>query len=182
MLVHWFNYATSLIGEMYQWTIQWINFFELVVNCHIIAAGMHFFGLNTMADQPRYNSFPMHQKWTESQWKVLSTAVGKMIHRCHCSMLSGTTTPSFHLSAQNWWSRSFITIHMLLELAQSTRTMPISLLKLPQNTAILKQQISQVLNIESYHRTCAHLWRTLMLPNQFVKMCQMVYWLCMQCS
>ena len=43
-----------------------IDFFELV-NCHI-AAGMHFFGLNTMADQPTYNSFPMHQKSTESEW------------------------------------------------------------------------------------------------------------------
>ena len=58
-----------------------IDFFELVVNCHIIAAGMHFFGLNTMADQPRYNSFPMQQKSTESQWKALSTVLGKLVDR-----------------------------------------------------------------------------------------------------
>ena len=42
---------------------------------------MHFFGLNTMADQPRYNSFPMHQKSTESQWKALSTVLGKLVDR-----------------------------------------------------------------------------------------------------
>ena len=58
-----------------------IDFFELIVNCHAIAAGMHFFGLNTIADQPRYNSFPMHQKSTESQWKALSTVLGKLVDR-----------------------------------------------------------------------------------------------------
>ena len=57
-----------------------IDFFELV-NCHIIVAGMHFFGLNTMADEHRYNSFPMHQKSTESQWKALSTVLGKLVDR-----------------------------------------------------------------------------------------------------
>lgn len=41
---------------------------------------MHF-GLNTMTDQPRYNSFPMHQKSTESQWKALSTIQGKLVDR-----------------------------------------------------------------------------------------------------
>ena len=66
------------------------RFFELVVNSHVIAAGMHFFGLNTMADQPRFNSFPMHQKSTECQWKALSTVLGSYAGRQirHCAILS----------------------------------------------------------------------------------------------
>ena len=57
-----------------------IDFFELVVNGHIIAAAMHFFGLSSVDDQPRHNSFPI-PKSLESQWQVLSTTLGRLVDK-----------------------------------------------------------------------------------------------------
>ena len=34
------------------------DFLELVVNCHMVAAAMHFFSMNSLKDQPHSNSFP----------------------------------------------------------------------------------------------------------------------------
>lgn len=50
------------------------------MNCHIIATGMHFFGLNSMEDQPRCNSFPIPQS-CELQWKALSATIGHLVNR-----------------------------------------------------------------------------------------------------
>lgn len=59
-----------------------MDFLELVSSCHIIAAGMHFFGLNTVDDQPRFNSFPIGKQSNEnSQWKALSGVLGKFVDR-----------------------------------------------------------------------------------------------------
>lgn len=55
-----------------------IDFLEVVVNGHIIAAAMHFFGLSSIEDQPRYNSFPI-PKSLKSQWQVLSVTLGKLV-------------------------------------------------------------------------------------------------------
>ena len=34
------------------------DFLELVINCHLIAAAMHFFSMTTTSDEPRSTSFP----------------------------------------------------------------------------------------------------------------------------
>ena len=55
-----------------------IDFLELVVNGHIIAAAMHYFGLSSVEDQPKHNSFPF-PKSLDAQWKVLSAKIGKLV-------------------------------------------------------------------------------------------------------
>ena len=58
-----------------------IDFFELVVHCHIIAAALHFFGMKGINDSPTFNTLPSHMpKWnTEKQWRVFSNILGRLI-------------------------------------------------------------------------------------------------------
>ena len=55
-----------------------IDFLELVVNGHIIAATMHYFGHASVKDQPKHNSFPF-PKSLDAQSKVLSAKIGKLV-------------------------------------------------------------------------------------------------------
>ena len=44
-----------------------IDFMESVVECHITAAGMQFFGMDSLSDQPKNNSdFVLACMWTSS--------------------------------------------------------------------------------------------------------------------
>ena len=58
-----------------------IDFFEMVVNCHIIAAGMHFFGLKKLSSEPTANIIASDVKYStlERKWKVLSHILGCLI-------------------------------------------------------------------------------------------------------
>ena len=60
-----------------------IDFFELIVHCHIIAAALHFFGMKGIDNSPTFNALPSHMsKWpTEKQWKIFSHTLGKLIDR-----------------------------------------------------------------------------------------------------
>lgn len=60
-----------------------IDFFELVVHCHIIAATLHFFGMKGIEDSPVFNALPSRiSKWPlEKQWRVFSYTVGQLIDR-----------------------------------------------------------------------------------------------------
>ena len=58
-----------------------IDFFELVCNCHIVAAAMHFFGMKSTTDTPTCNALPsLVDKWSiAQQWDTLSKAVLKLL-------------------------------------------------------------------------------------------------------
>ena len=60
-----------------------INFAELVINCHIVAAGMKFFGLKSVSDEPTYNSAIMRAKNEpkQKQWKQMKVVVGRLVDR-----------------------------------------------------------------------------------------------------
>lgn len=54
-----------------------------MINCHIIAAGMKFFGLKSVSDKPKYNSSIMRVKNApkHKQWKELKVVVGRLVDR-----------------------------------------------------------------------------------------------------
>ena len=60
-----------------------IDFFELIVHCHIIAAALHFFGMKEITDSPKFNALPScMSKWpVEKQWRVFSNTVGQFVDR-----------------------------------------------------------------------------------------------------
>ena len=60
-----------------------IDFAELVINCHIVAAGMKFFGLKSVSDEPAYNSSILRAKNEpkEKQWKQMKVVVGRLVDR-----------------------------------------------------------------------------------------------------
>ena len=60
-----------------------IDFAELVINCHIVAAGMKFFGLKSLLDEPTYNSSIVRAKneAKEKQWKQMKVVVGRLVDR-----------------------------------------------------------------------------------------------------
>lgn len=60
-----------------------IDFFELIVHCHIIAAALHFFGMSGTDETPSFNALPSNlSKWpVKEQWKVFSHAIGRLIDR-----------------------------------------------------------------------------------------------------
>lgn len=57
-----------------------IDFFEMVVKSHIIAAGMHFFGLKELSSEPTANSIASDVP-REKRWKVLSHVIGRLVDR-----------------------------------------------------------------------------------------------------
>ena len=60
-----------------------IDFAELVINCHIVAAGMKFFGLKSVSDEPAYNSSILRARNEpkEKQWKQMKVVVGRLVDR-----------------------------------------------------------------------------------------------------
>ena len=60
-----------------------VDFIEMVTECHILAAGMNFFGLKETTGSPTYNRIPSKaiKSTPEIQWSVLSTTVGHLIDR-----------------------------------------------------------------------------------------------------
>ena len=60
-----------------------IDFLELVTESHILAAGMHFFGLKDAAGSPSFNHVPSNimKSTAERQWCTLSATVGCLIDR-----------------------------------------------------------------------------------------------------
>ena len=57
-LVNRRNIAKDVTGH----SNETIDFAELVINCHIVAAGMKFFELKSVSDEPTYNSSIMRAK------------------------------------------------------------------------------------------------------------------------
>ncbi len=57
-----------------------LDFFQLVVECHIMAAAMHFFSMKSLDDTPSTNTLPSAIK-PDQQWKVLSECVTKIVNR-----------------------------------------------------------------------------------------------------
>ena len=59
------------------------DFVELVINCHIVAAGMKFFGLKSVSGEPTYNPSIMKAKNEpkERQWKQIKVLVGQLVDR-----------------------------------------------------------------------------------------------------
>ncbi len=57
-----------------------IDFFELVVKCHIMAAAIHYFGMKYVCDSPTCNAFPTNVD-TKLQWKHLQKAIGDIIDK-----------------------------------------------------------------------------------------------------
>ena len=59
-----------------------IDFFQLVVECHVIAAAMHFFSMTSVHDTPSTNLIPsMVGKSNKRQWSVLREALTKMVNK-----------------------------------------------------------------------------------------------------
>ena len=73
-LINKINIAKDVIGRFN----ETIDFAELVINCHI-AAGMTFFGLKSVSDEPAYNSSILRAK--EKQWKQMKVVVGRLVDR-----------------------------------------------------------------------------------------------------
>ena len=71
------NVAKDVMGRFN----ECIDFFEMVVNCHIIAAGMHFFGLKELSSEPKANVIAPDVKDSDlkRRWKVLSHVVGRLV-------------------------------------------------------------------------------------------------------
>ena len=58
-----------------------IDFFEMVVKSHIVAAGMHFFGLKELTSEPTANSINTIASDVprKKRWKVLSHIIGRLV-------------------------------------------------------------------------------------------------------
>ena len=57
-----------------------IDFFEMVVKSHVVAAGMHFFGLKELSSESTANSIASDVPRKE-RWKVLSHIIGRLVDR-----------------------------------------------------------------------------------------------------
>ena len=73
------NIAKNVTGRFN----ETIDFAELVINCHIVAAGMKFFGLKSVSDEPAYNSSILRARNEpkEKQWTQLKVVVGRLVDR-----------------------------------------------------------------------------------------------------
>ena len=69
------NVATDVSGRFN----QAIDFFELIVRCHITAATMHYFGMASTADMPRQNFSLLASSSTDQKWCALKRAVSRII-------------------------------------------------------------------------------------------------------
>jgi hypothetical protein len=60
-----------------------LYFFEIICNCHILAATMHYFGMASCDDTPTCNALPsLIGEWSDAQqWDALSKAVGVVVDR-----------------------------------------------------------------------------------------------------
>ena len=59
-----------------------IDFFQLVTECFIISAAMHFFGMNSPTENPTSSCLvDILQRKPEEQWKILSDCIGHLIDR-----------------------------------------------------------------------------------------------------
>ena len=57
-----------------------VDFFEMAVQCHIIAATLNYFGMESIDGKPTFNCFS-NKMAVEEQWKQLQKAVSKIIDR-----------------------------------------------------------------------------------------------------
>ena len=59
-----------------------LDFFQLVVECHIMAAAMHFFSMSTLEGAPSTNALPsMVGKTTQEKWSVLKALLTRLVCR-----------------------------------------------------------------------------------------------------
>lgn len=59
-----------------------VDFFQLVVECHIMVAAMHFFSLKTLDDTPSTNKLPsMVGKKPSEQWKAVQVFITELVDR-----------------------------------------------------------------------------------------------------
>lgn len=59
-----------------------LDFFQLVVECHIMAAAMHFFSFSTLEGTPSTNAFSMMMgKNDREKWRVFKSVLTKLVHR-----------------------------------------------------------------------------------------------------
>ena len=70
-----------------------LDFLELVITGHVLAAAMHFFGMKSISDSPSSNALPSVPR--DEQWPLLKCAVGKIIDRY--VVVSANVTEAEHL-------------------------------------------------------------------------------------
>ncbi len=60
-----------------------LDFFQLVVNCHIIAATLHYFGMKDVKGTPVFNALPSSilQQPIAKQWSIFSDTIGRLVDR-----------------------------------------------------------------------------------------------------
>ena len=59
-----------------------IDFFQLVVECHILAAAMHFFSMQSLDDVPSTNALPdMDRKKSDEKWAILKERITELVNR-----------------------------------------------------------------------------------------------------
>ena len=76
-----------------------LDFFELVVVAHILAAAMHFFGMSTCTDSPSRNALPDTTHTT--QWPVLRHAIERLVDRYVMVGGIAETPPSVQVKDHN---------------------------------------------------------------------------------
>ena len=59
-----------------------IDFFQLVVECHILAAAMHFFSMKSSDDTPSCDALPLMDKKSKAEkWLIFQKQITKIINQ-----------------------------------------------------------------------------------------------------
>ena len=59
-----------------------IDFFQLVVECHILVAAMYFFSMKTLDGTPTKNALPaLDDKNKDEKWSILRQLITKLMNR-----------------------------------------------------------------------------------------------------
>ena len=86
-----------------------LGFFQLVVECHIMAAAMHFFSMSTLEGTPSTNALPsMDGKSSNEKWSIFKSLLTKLVRRYVLvdEVASDLTTPSQQQASPNLVNQS----------------------------------------------------------------------------
>lgn len=76
-LINWRNVSKDVSGHFN----AALDLFQLVMDCHIITATLHYFGMKDIKDTPVFNVLPfsIHQQPLAKQWNIFSDTLGCLV-------------------------------------------------------------------------------------------------------